>query len=39
MYRVSQKNALSCSKAPRGLKKFPTDESWVSLEKFRKFPV
>ena len=34
-----KKNALLCSKAPRGLKKWATDESWVSFGKFRKFPV
>ena len=25
--------------APRGLQKGATDKSWVSFEKFRKFPV
>ena len=25
--------------APRGLQKWATDKSWVSFEKFRKFPV
>jgi len=34
-----KKNALLCSKAPRGPKKLATDESGVSFEKFRKFPV
>ena len=33
-----KKNAPLCSKAPRGLKKWATDKSWVSFEKFRKFP-
>ena len=26
-------------KASRGLKNLPTDESWVSFEKFRKFSI
>ena len=34
---AEKKHGQYCLKAPRGLKNWPTDKSWVSFEKFRKF--
>ncbi len=38
-YKMSQKKCDLRLNAPRGLQKEATDKSWVSFEKFRKFPV
>ena len=37
--RSDKKHGRFCLEAHRGLKNWPTDKSWVSFEKFRKFPV
>ena len=38
-YKCDQITCPICLKTPRGIKNGPTDKSWVSFEKFRKFSI